>query len=119
MQHNQDDSCPVHLDFLGRLYRASSDGLDELIVTVPAESRARLALYCYRRAHLQSIGMAIAASCEKFDLENVGGRAGLMLFEEAREAPSQEKASPHLVGRRKVTLSSGILRVFVKDEPAY
>ena len=114
-QHIRDEPCPVHLDFLGQLYRTSPRGLDELIVTVPAEARARLALYCYRRAHLQSIGLAIAASCYKDDLEMVGGRAGLILFEDAREAPEEERDPPHLIGRRKVTLSSGILRVFAQD----
>jgi hypothetical protein len=111
----QEDSCPVHEYVLGQLYRASSHGLDELISTVPAATRAMLALYCYRRAHLQSIGLAIAAGCDEYDLKEYGGYAGKALFEISRNAPD-EFHSPHYLNRRKVTLSTCALRHFVEDE---
>ena len=69
----QEENCPVPELVLGQFYRASSHGLDELVATVPAEARAMLALYCYRRAHLQSIGLAIATRCEQQELEAFGG----------------------------------------------
>ena len=74
-----------------------------------------LALYCYRRAHLQSIGLAIATRCEQHDLEALGGNAGKALFDKARQAPDEAPRSNHLE-RRKVTLSTGTLRKFVHDE---
>src|ERR1039457_2472207 len=61
-------------------YRASAHGLNELIATVSPTARVLLAVYCYRRAHLASIGLAIAATCDKDDLADWGGNAGAVLF---------------------------------------
>ena len=74
-----------------------------------------LALYCYRRTHLQGIGLAIAASCSECDLREVGGYAGTVLFEKARQAPGQVRRT-HFQDRRNVTLSTGLLKDVVKDE---
>ena len=111
----QEEKCPVPEDVLGQLYRANSHGLHELVATVPAETRAMLALYCYQRGHLRSIGLAIATSCKQHDLEVVGGHAGKALFENSRSAPDQAPTS-HYLERRKVTLSTGLLREVVQDE---
>jgi hypothetical protein len=112
----QEESCPVSDEMLGAIYRANSFRLDGLVASVPAEVRAMLALYCYRRGHLQSIGLAIAATCEEHDLRSVGGRAGVALFDMARQAPIPERVAPHLVSRKKVSLSKGLLREVVEDE---
>src|SRR6266550_5452705 len=69
----EDEPCPVADQMLGEMYRASAHGLNELIATVSPTARALLAVYCYRRAHLASIGLAIAATCEKDDLTAFGG----------------------------------------------
>src|ERR1700722_9781717 len=87
----EEEPCPVADQMLGEMYRASAHGLNELIATVSPTARAMLAVYCYRRAHLASIGLAIAATCEMDDLSSFGGNAGAVLFERSREAP---KASP-------------------------
>ena len=112
----QEESCPVSDELLGAIYRASSFRLDDLVASVPAEVRAMLALYCYRRGHLQSIGLAIAATCDEHDLRSVGGKAGIALFDVARQAPIPERVAPHLVSRKKVSLSTGLLREAVEDE---
>jgi hypothetical protein len=65
--------------------------------------------------HLQSIGLAIATSCEERDLEACGGKAGKALFENARKAP-EEAPLAHYLQRRKVTLYTGILRAVAQDE---
>ena len=106
-----DELCPIPEPMLGEMYRASPDGLAELIVTVSPHLRARLALYCFRRAHLASIGLVIAAGCEKDDLTSVGGNAGSALFERSREpAPHRPSlAEVTAAGRGKVSLSSGPL----------
>jgi len=72
----EDEPCPISDEVLGALYRANAYGLNELIATVSPTARAVLAVYCYRRAHLASIGLAIAATCEKDDLEWFGDNAG-------------------------------------------
>ena len=101
-----DVPCPVTDQMLGDMYRASAHGLNELIVTVSPTARALLAVYCYRRAHLASIGLAIAATCEKDDLTSLGGNAGAILFERSREAPPASPTDARPNGRRKITLAS-------------
>jgi hypothetical protein len=105
----EDESCPVSAEVLGELYSSSPHGLAELVATISSDARAMLALYCYRRAHLSSIGLAIAASCDEDDLIRWGGNAGAMLFAISREALEGQHAPPN-PGRRKITLASGPLR---------
>jgi hypothetical protein len=106
----EEEACPVADQLLGEIYRASAHGLNELIATVSPTARALLAVYCYRRAHLASIGLAIAATCEKDDLSWVGGNAGAMLFEQSRENSQSALIGTQANGRRKITLSAGPLR---------
>jgi hypothetical protein len=108
--HLEDEACPVSDEVLGALYRANAHGLNELIATVSPTARAVLAVYCYRRAHLASIGLAIAATCEKDDLAWFGGNAGVVLFERSREAPPSSFAATHAGGKRKVTLATEPIR---------
>ena len=82
-----DDVCPVRDELLGQLYSASTLGLHDLVATVPPTVRAMLALFCYHRSHLHSMGLAIAASCDEDDLVRLGGRVGTTLFTRSREAP--------------------------------
>ena len=111
----QDDDCPVSEHLIGLLYRSKAHSLDELVATVPAKTRAMLALYCYRRTHLQSIGLAVAASCGERDLEECGGHAGRVLFEKARQAPEIARASYYAV-RRNVSLSNGAIMQVAIDQ---
>jgi len=107
-QHRvEDEPCPVADKMLGEMYRADPHGLNELIATVPPTARALLAVYCYRRAHLASIGLAIAATCEEDDLTSLGGNAGAMLFERSRKAPQPSPTGTHASNRRKITLAVG------------
>jgi hypothetical protein len=95
----EDEVCPVPDEMLGAMYRASAHGLNELIDTVPPTTRALLAVYCYRRAHLASIGLAIAATCDKEDLAWFGGNAGAVLFERSQEASKSSFTYGHTTGR--------------------
>jgi len=106
----ENESCPVPDQMLGEIYRSSAHGLEELIATVSPTARVLLALFCYRRSHLESIGLAIAATCEKDELTFFGGNAGAMLFERSREAP---KSPVDTHGRRKITLPSGPIRLLI------
>ncbi len=102
-------SCPVPDQTLGELYRAGPEGLGRLIATVPPATRALLAIYCFRRAHLASIGLAIAEGCERDDLMMVGGNAGAALFDRSREPVAQSEPELLFARRRKITLSTGPL----------
>jgi hypothetical protein len=101
-----EEPCPVADQTLGELYRAHRQGLATLVETVSPDVRAMLALYCYRRAHLQSLGLTIAASCSEEELVEAGGHAGAALFALSRKAPAP---APEAAGRRKISLSSGPL----------
>jgi len=103
-----DDVCPVRDELLGELYRA-----DDL--SVAPGIRASLALFCYRRSHLHSIGLAIAATCDKNSLVWAGGSVGAFVFACSREAPPREVQSAR-ADRRRITLATGVLRMFVDDE---
>ena len=59
------DFCPVRDELLGEMYRASESGLAKLVDSVSSDVRAMLALFCYRRSHLHSLALAIAASCSE------------------------------------------------------
>ena len=111
----QEETCPVSEHLLGELYRSSAHGLESLIETVPAKTRAMLALYCHRRAHLQSIALAVAASCEAHHLEEFGGTAGKVLFDKSRSMP-QEIRTSHYIERKQVSLSRGNLMQIVVDQ---
>jgi len=54
-----DDICPVRDELLGELYRANDLFVPGFVYTLAPDIRALLALFCYRRRHLHSVGLAI------------------------------------------------------------
>lgn len=107
MSHSlAEERCPVADHTLAELYRSHQQGLVSLVQTVSPDVRALLALYCYRRAHLQSLGLAIATTCSEDELLEAGGIAGAALYGHARKAAA---AAPASNGRHKITLSRGPL----------
>ena len=105
----EDELCPVPDEILGEMYRASAHGLNELIATVSPTARVLLAVYSTVGAHLASVGLAIAATCDK-ETADWGGNAGAVLFERSREAPPPLPSNAHATGRRKITLANGLPR---------
>ena len=113
------DTCPVRDELLGEMYRASEHGLPMLVESVSPQVRAMLALFCYRRSHLHSLALSIAASCSERDLVHIGGRVGSTLYALSREAPASRAApSPSYNGRKPITLSTKPLSTFapIEDE---
>ena len=113
----ESDFCPVRDELLGEMYRANENGLPVLVESVSSEVRAMLALFCYRRSHLHSLAVAIAASCSERDLIENGGRVGSTLYALSREGST--KSSPSLsAGRKPITLSTKPLSTFapIDDE---
>ena len=114
----ESDFCPVRDELLGEMYRASDSGLPRLVESVSPETRARLALFCYRRSHLHSLAVAIAASCSERDLVDVGGRVGSTLYTLSREGTA--KSTPSLsAGRKPITLSTKPLSVLAPLEDVF
>jgi hypothetical protein len=120
----ENDACPVGEDMLGSLYRASEHGLAQLVESVSSDVRAMLALFCYKRAHLHGMSLAIAATCTERDLVEQGGIVGSTLFAMSREAPSKSttlfamsreapsKSISATGSRRSITLSTKPLSTF-------
>ena len=96
------DDCPVGDELLGALYRADENGLPALVESVSADVRAMLALFCYRRAHLHSLALAIASSCSEQDLSDAGGRVGAALYAQSRKSG----LSAPLSSRKPISLST-------------
>ena len=110
-----DDVCPVRDELLGELYRANDLFVPGFVYTLAPDIRASLALFCYRRSHLHSMGLAIAASCEEDNLVWAGGSVGAFVFACSREASPREVQSAR-ADRRKITLATGVLRMFADDD---
>ena len=115
MSSSADDICPVRDELLGELCRANDLFMPDFVSTLAPDIRASLALFCYRRNHLHSMGLAIAASCDENDLVRQGGSAGAVLFACSKKWSTGETPSPR-IGRREITLSTGVLRTFALDD---
>ena len=102
----ENDFCPVRDDLLGAMYRANENGLPQLVESVSADVRAMLALFCYKRSHLHSLALAIAASCNERDLIQLGGRVGSTLYALSREPAARVAAVSSGNGRKPITLST-------------
>src|ERR1019366_757985 len=96
----ENDFCPVRDELLGEMYRANENGLPKLVESVSSEVRAMLALFCYRRSHLHSLALSIAASCSERELIQLGGRVGSTLYALSRE-PAARSAPSSSYGNRQ------------------
>jgi hypothetical protein len=114
----ENDSCPVREELLGEMYRANENGLAQLVESVSSEVRAMLALFCYRRSHLYSLALSIAASCSERELTQLGGRVGSTLYALSREPAARTAPSSSYGNRKPITLSTKPLSTFspIEDE---
>jgi hypothetical protein len=110
-----DDVCPVRDELVGELHRANDLYVPDFVYSLAPEVRASLALFCYRRSHLHSIGLAIAASCDKDSLVWAGGSVGAFVFACSRQATPRAVQSAR-ADSRKITLSTGVLRMFADED---
>jgi hypothetical protein len=114
----ENDFCPVRDELLGEMYRASENGLPKLVDSVTSDVRAMLALFCYRRSHLHSLAIAIAASCSERELIQLGGRVGSTLYALSREPAARAAPASSYGNRKPITLSTKPLSTFspIEDE---
>jgi hypothetical protein len=99
------EGCPVPDELIGRLYVTPIPEVDRIVSRLPSGPRGSLATFCYSRAHLRDIGLAIAATCDLETLINAGGRAGTSLFDASRERPSEPKQPFSWTRRHQISLA--------------
>jgi len=87
----QEEICPISDQLLFSLYDAAKRGLPVPVAEVPPEKRSSVALFCYRRSHLEGAALAVAATCDEDDLVDAGGPLGRTLFLKSRSVPSSAK----------------------------
>lgn len=102
----ENDVCPVRDELLGQMYRANENGLPQLVASVSPDVRALLALFCYRRSHLNSLAIAIASSCSEQALVQFGGRVGSALYALSREPVARATPTSTFGNRKPITLST-------------
>lgn len=115
---DDDDACPVCEQLLAKLSSADECSLRGMLEDLEPEIKSALAFFCYRRAHLQIVGLAIAACCNESELISFGGNAGAVLFARSREECGSVPTVPTCSMRRKITLASGPMRLFPYYEEA-
>jgi hypothetical protein len=98
------DNHAAMTDALSRLYGAAAQSIDDILSNLTASERARLAVFCYGRAHLNAIGLRIAAQCERDQLiaASQSATAGHALFSQSRADLRSERPAR----RAAITLAS-------------
>ena len=93
-------------DLVGWLYRADENTVLDVMGQLSPQQRADVAVFCYHKAHLHHIGLAIAATCDPGALiQALGTVRGRILFAQSRESRPQNDRRPH-GQRRKITLAT-------------
>ena len=107
--HNDQDAMTAALD---RLYGAALSQVSDIVANLQDSERAKLAVFCYGRAHLNTIGLAVAAHCTLDHLVAASGSsvAGRTLHAQSRELPAP--APKTYASRRSVTLASSVSSAF-------
>jgi hypothetical protein len=102
-RHENDWHVPNQL--IERLLRAAEHEVAEVVTVLSPRQRGHLAVFCYERAHLQRIGLAVAATCDQLALMNAAASnaAGRALFAQSRAPRGPIK--PTGSGRRPITLA--------------
>ena len=92
-------------DLIGGLHRATEDTVLHLLENFTSRERANLAMFCYRKAHLRRIGLAIAATCDLQCLVQQWGTVlGRAIFVQSRDgARKPDPVRPTY--RPKITLA--------------
>ncbi|MCF6321886.1 MAG: hypothetical protein L3J32_08985 [Rhizobiaceae bacterium] len=77
--------CPVDEKELTQFNSQSPKDSIAIAAKLPAMQRARLSQFCYSKAHLHSLALHIASTCDLRTLSEVYGRAGKIVFDQSRD----------------------------------
>ena len=97
-------TSPIPLDLLSLLMRADEARMSEIVQQLPDAQRAALAVFCFARAHMRSLGLRIAAECSERALVSAGGAMGQAMRDGINNGEAFD-AGPAQPARRKVTLA--------------
>jgi hypothetical protein len=101
-----DDDTFVPEELIGRLHRATETTILDLMDKFTPQERANLAMFCYRKAHLRRIGLAIAATCDQPALvQQWGTILGQAIFTQSRDG-GPDPDPVRISHRPKITLAS-------------
>jgi hypothetical protein len=104
-------------ELIGRLHNATDAAILHLVEQFTSQERANLAMFCYRKAHLRRIGLAIATTCDLPSLVQQWGTVlGRAIFNQSREGTPDSEPG-RATHRPKVTLarSAGGIRLPLVD----
>jgi hypothetical protein len=100
-----DDDTFVPEELIGRLHRATENTVLDLMDKFTPLERANLAMFCYRKAHLRRIGLAIAATCDLPALVQQWGTVlGHAIFSQSRDG-RHDPEPVRVSNRPKITLA--------------
>ena len=102
-------------EIIGRLHISPMRSVDGLVSNLSEDQRGTLATFCYVRAHLHEVALAIAATCNLDTLVHAGGKPGNFLFEQSRQRPKAEQFDPR-ARRVKISLARNIARPMFDEE---
>jgi len=104
---HETDDCPVTEGTFQKLLQSNVASAAEVTRTLPEEQRSRLAVFCYKKAHLRPLGMAIAATCSRRSLIEESGHAGALIYSQSRDPQIRTETELHSSrrgGKRAVSL---------------
>jgi hypothetical protein len=102
-------------EVIGRLHASPTRGIDGLVSNLPEGHRGNLAVFCYSRAHLHEVALAIAATCNLDALVQAGGKPGNFLFEQSRQRLQRVQYDPG-ARRAKISLATNASRQMLDTE---
>ena len=97
-------TCPIPVELLALLLRSDEPRVVELISALPAQQRAALAVFCYARSHMRSLGFQIAATCDVRALRVADGIAWQNLVTHSGGVSSFD-SGPKSQVKRAITLA--------------
>ena len=109
------DSSTSMDEIVGRLHSSPTRGIDGLVSNLPEDHRGNLAVFCYSRAHLHEVALAIAATCNLDALVHAGGQPGNFIFEQSRQRPEREHFDPG-ARRMRISLATNASRQMLAQE---
>jgi hypothetical protein len=109
------DSSTTMDEVVGRLHGSPTRSIEGLVSDLPEDQRGNLAVFCYGRAHLHEVALAIAATCNLDALVHAGGKPGNFLFEQSRQRPKKEQSDPS-ARRLRISHATNVSRQMFDDD---